>query len=149
MSAIQNAVTKQRVRIFLSYSLTDKGYVSRLRNLLSKRRDSHVFSPEFLSAGEDFASRIKDEIARCDIFVVLLSSDSINSKWVLSELGAAWALNKLIIPVFTQSDVVPKIPLDLSNVQSVGIEYLEDHPEVIDEAFDRHRDKQLASYNPA
>ena len=149
MSASQNAVTKQRVRIFLSYSLTDKEYVSRLCNLLSRRRNSYVFSPEFLSAGEDFASRIKDEIARCDIFVVLLSSNSVNSKWILSELGAAWALDKLIIPVVTEGDIVNRIPLDLKDLRSVELEFLESHPEILDEALDRHRRKQLASYNPA
>jgi len=149
MSKTRKADIKEDVRIFLSYAATDSNYANRLRSLMSQRLDWHVFTTEVLSAGEDWASRIKDEIARCDIFVVLLSSDSVNSKWVLSELGAAWALNKLIFPVVTQPDVLPKIPLDLSDVRAVEMEYLENHPEVLDEAFDRHRGRQLASCSPA
>lgn len=36
-------------------------------------------TPEVLSAGEDCESKLKGELSRCDIFVMLLSSNSISS----------------------------------------------------------------------
>ena len=43
------------------------------------------------------------QACKCDIFLVLLSPDSVNSEWILPEIGAAWALNKLIVPIVTQT----------------------------------------------
>ena len=90
---------KSASRIFLSYVRADRTYALKLRSLLSQRPNLSIFTTETLSAGEDWESKLKDELSQSDIFIVLLSSNSVDSKWVLHELGAAWALNKPIIPV--------------------------------------------------
>jgi hypothetical protein len=71
---------------------------------------------------------------------VVLSSNSVDSKWVLHELGAAWALDKPIISVVTHPEVFSKIPVDLREVQSVEVEYLESHPEVIKQILERYEE---------
>ena len=141
MNTIQKEKGKQALRIFLSYAAADREYARKLRSLLSQRSNLYVFTLEGLSAGEAWESKLKDELSQCDIFIVLLSSNSVNSKWVLSELGAAWALNKLIIPVVTHAEVLSKIPMDLRKIYSVEIKYLEDHPEVIDQILERYKER--------
>lgn len=138
MNIIQKEKDKQVLRIFLSYVAADREYARKLRNLLSRRPNLHIFTPEMLSAGGDWVSILKDEISQCDIFIVLLSPDSVSSPSVLSELGAAWALDKLIIPVVTHPEVFSKIPMDLRKVQSVEIKDLESHPEAIRLFFERY-----------
>ena len=138
MNATQKEKGKQALRVFLSYAAADKGYARKLRSLISKRPNLRVFTTETLSAGEDWESKLRDELSQSDIFVVLLSSNSVDSKWVLHELGAAWALDKPIIPVVTNSEVFSEIPMDLRKVQPVEVEYLESHPEVIKQIFERY-----------
>jgi len=122
---------KPASRIFLSYVGADRAYARKLRSLLSQRPNLRIFTTETLSAGEDWESKLKDELSQSDIFIVLLSSNSIDSKWVLHELGAAWALNKPIIPVAIHPEVFSRIPVALRELQLVEIKDLE-NPEVID-----------------
>ena len=141
MNTIQKEKGKRALHVFLSYAAADREYARKLFNLLSQRSNLHIFNLEGLSAGEAWESKLKDELSQCDIFIVLLSSNSVNSKWVLSELGAAWALNKLIIPVVTNTEVLSKIPMDLRKTYSVESTYLEDHPEVIDQILERYKER--------
>ena len=47
---------------------------------------------------------------------MLLSPNSVDSKWVLHELGAAWAIGKRIISIATDPRISSKIPLSLPEV---------------------------------
>lgn len=64
---------------------------------------------------------------------------SSNRPWVLIELGAAWALDKLIIPVVTHLKVSSKIPVQLTGTPFVEIEHLEKDPEAINQALMRYK----------
>jgi hypothetical protein len=69
---------------------------------------------------------------------VLLSSNSVDSNWVLQELGAAWALDKPIIPVVTNPDVFSKIHLTLSGIQFIETKDLE-KPETMNQIIEYHK----------
>ncbi len=139
--------TKKNSRIFLSYTRADKEYADKLHRILSRRFNFRVFTTEALSAGENWKSKLKTEISSCDIFVVLLSSNSVHSGWVLSELGAAWAINKVIIPVIinSESEVISKIPIDLRELQAVEFKAFEAHPESMDQIFKPQFESGLAA----
>jgi len=137
MRTIQKEKGKQTIRIFLSYVTADREYAHKLYSLLSKRPNLYIFTPEMLSAGEAWESILKKELSQSDIFVVLLSANSVDSEWVLHELGAAWALNKPIIPVVTHPEVFSKIPLTLRQIKLIEIKELE-KPEVIDQILERY-----------
>jgi len=139
MSTIQKERGKQALRIFLSYAAADRTYAHKLRSFLSQRPNLRIFTTETLSAGEDWESKLKDELSQCNIFVVLLSSNSVDSKWVLHELGAAWALNKPIIPIVTHPEIFSKIPLTLRGIKFVEIKDLE-KPEVISQILEHYED---------
>lgn len=133
--------SKRTLRVFLSYAVVDREYARKLRSLLSRYLNLHIFTPDMLSAGEDWLSRLKDEVSQCDIFLVLLSPDSVNSEWILSEIGAAWALNKLIVPIVTQTGLSSEIPKVLQQFESLEMKYLEDHPEAIDQILRIYEEK--------
>jgi hypothetical protein len=143
MSLVQEKKSKKTFRIFLSYTQADKKDAKKLFNILSGQHNLRVFTSEMISAGEDWQSKLRDEISQCDIFIVLLSPKSIESGWVLSELGAAWGLEKLIIPIFTQPEILSKIPVELKNTQSFDIGYLEEHPEALKPIIDHYKESLL------
>jgi len=145
MNTIYQEKNKQITHIFLSYAAADKEYAHKLYNLLSQHSDFYIFTLEMLSAGEDWESKLKDEISKSDIFIVLLSSKSVNSNWVLHELGAAWALNKPIIPVVIHPDVFLQIPLPLRQMSLIDFKDFE-KPEVIDKILEQYEKVETSSY---
>ena len=130
---------RQTLRVFLSYASADREYAHHVRSLLAQRPDVHVFTTEMLSAGEDWQSKLKDELSKCDIFLVLLSPNAVESKWVLHELGAAWAMDKPIIPIVTHPKVFARVPVALSQEQFVEIKDLE-KPGTINRILERYEE---------
>ncbi len=137
---------KAKLRVFLSYAREDKEYAQKLHHLLSKRPNLRIFTTDILSGGEDWQTKLRDEIARCDLFIVMLSSTSVESKWVLHELGAAWAINKPIIPVVAQSDILTRVPVELKGVQPVEMQDI-DKPEIINQILERYEAAASAKVN--
>ena len=117
-------------RIFLSYAHIDSQRANVLRHLLSRRRDTSVFTTNMLSAGEDWQTKLKEEISNCDTFILLVSKDSFDSKWVLHELGAAWAMDKEIIAVVTEDTLPLNMPVEVKDLQVVKFDDLQD-PEAL------------------
>ena len=122
--------TGRALRVFVSYATSDRAYARQLESLLSQRANLRVFTTDALSAGEDWERKLRDEIAQSDIFMVLLSPASVASKWVLHELGAAWAVKKPIIPVLTRPDLSTRIPMEFGDRKPIDLNSL-DTPEAI------------------
>jgi hypothetical protein len=97
------------LNVFLSYSKSDANYGATSQRLLFHRPNVRIFAPEMLSAGEDWQTKLKEELSKCDIFLLILTPNSFDSKWVLQELGAAWALNKPIIVIGKNIQLLSKI----------------------------------------
>lgn len=129
--------TKQDINIFLSYALEDSGYAAEVLARLAEQPNLHVFTSDKISAGVNWRSKIKRELAKSDFFLVLLSPTSVQSKWVQFELGAAWGLNKSIIPVVTSHEVINKIPLDLGELHVIDMDQLK-RPEAISDIIEQY-----------
>ena len=114
MSMTKQKKSKPTLRVFLSYAAADSADTLKVRSLLAQQPNLRIFTRDTLSAGEDWVSKLKNELSSCDIFMVLLSPNSVGSSWVLQELGAAWALEKPIIPVVTHPAVLTRIPMYIS-----------------------------------
>ena len=127
---------KQPFHVFLSYAAADRPYARKLEDLLSRRANVDVFTTATLSAGQDWQPRLRKELSKCDVFLVVLSPNSVHSNWVLHQLGAAWAIGKRIIPIVTHPGISSKIPLALSETELIEIEDLE-KPEIIDQILAR------------
>lgn len=86
-------------RIFLSYSRRDGAYANQLHKLLDRLQVHGFLDQADIAAGARFDEYIRDAIRDSDAVVVLLSENSVQSNWVMAEVGAAWTLDKRIIPV--------------------------------------------------
>ncbi|MBV9956897.1 MAG: toll/interleukin-1 receptor domain-containing protein [Acidobacteria bacterium] len=116
---------KTSPKIFLSYAAQDVEFVHELRWALAAAPDLQIFSTDKLSAGEDWVSRLKSELSSSDIFIMILTPNSVESPWVLQELGAAWGLKKSIFIVYTDVRLVSRLPVSLNQEQLVDIKNIQ------------------------
>lgn len=126
-------VREEVPRFFLSYSFKDRERARELVNLLSNRSDVHFFDSTMISAGEDWPSWLKEELLKSDIFLVLLSPNSLASEFVMQELDAAWASDKPIVAALM--DTATRYKLPVQSAQVLELQELE-KPEVIDQIID-------------
>lgn len=110
------------MHIFVSYSSRDRRFATLLLSRLSSHPDVSIFSTKDLSAAGDVRHRIRAELEASNAFLVLLSQRSVESNWVLFELGAAWAIGKPIVAVLMDPDVRAKIPVDTQQFNIVELE---------------------------
>jgi predicted RNA-binding protein with PIN domain len=62
-----------------------------------------------LKPGDRFSDKIRDALRDCRVVVVIMTTRSKDRQWILFEAGAAWALQREIIPALNQvneSDIV-------------------------------------------
>lgn len=76
----------------------------------------YTSSPAYgLSGGTNPAEQLRQDILAADLFIGLLTAESIESAYVLFELGARWGCNRSIIPLLAGGatpDIIKK-PLDV------------------------------------
>ncbi|MEE6138968.1 sensor domain-containing protein [Mycobacterium sp. 050128] len=84
--------------LFVSYSSQDRSPVDALAATL-RRAHQQVWLDQELGGGDSWWAQILEQIRACDVFVVALSSNWLQSKPSQSELRYAQALNRPILPV--------------------------------------------------
>ncbi|WP_041584972.1 toll/interleukin-1 receptor domain-containing protein [Syntrophus aciditrophicus] len=101
----QRKVAKNSYEVFLSYSEKDSSIANTIRDEL-QQEDARVFmAQKSLEPGDDFAEKIKLALRGSAEVWVIMSPNSLNSEWVATEWGAAWILDKKIIPILHRCDV--------------------------------------------
>jgi nucleoside 2-deoxyribosyltransferase len=137
MSQARNS-KRQPLKVFISHSNVDMVFARHVRNLLVQRVNAQVFTTEDLSAGEKWESKLRNELSSTDVVVALLTPHSVDSSWVLHEIGAAWALEKPIIPVVTRRDVLNKLPVSLEGAHIIELTDVEtrEHADKFVDAFE-------------
>ncbi|MCB9452641.1 MAG: TIR domain-containing protein [Anaerolineaceae bacterium] len=85
-------------KFFISYSHDDIEFKGRIERKLRRAYDD-IWSDDKLSGGEVWWKKILDEIALSDVFIYLLSDDSVKSTFCRAEFAEAIRLQKRIIPV--------------------------------------------------
>ena len=84
--------------IFLSYSHLDAEIATELASRLEDAKIPCFLAERDVSVAQQWEPRIRDEIRKAACVVLLLTPRSIDSKWVAIETGAAWVLEKDIVP---------------------------------------------------
>jgi hypothetical protein len=84
--------------LFVSYSSQDRTTVDALTAAL-RRGQQQVWFDQELGGGDSWWAKILEQIRSCDVFVVALSNNWLQSKPSQSELRYARALNRPILPV--------------------------------------------------
>ncbi|MDL2263586.1 toll/interleukin-1 receptor domain-containing protein [Synergistaceae bacterium OttesenSCG-928-I11] len=86
-------------------------------------------------SNEDYAQmcrRLKEDIGGSDVILALISPDSLCSSWVIFELGAAWAMDKLLFLFFKSGIDFRDVPEPLSHYPSVDVDHPHAHITIMD-----------------
>jgi TIR domain len=88
-----------RYDVFISYSSADSSEANQLFEAVKRAGGRAFLSAKSLKPGGDFAEDIRESLIAARQLWLLVSPTSLKSDWVLSEWGAAWALEKKIVPI--------------------------------------------------
>ena len=97
--------------VFISYSSKDREYASRLAELLKAEGFDVWIDNLSLRSGADWWKSIVTAIWRCDAFIVVLSKNADQSKWVQREVAVADRRNKTIFPLLRDGDLETPVPV--------------------------------------
>ena len=108
---------------FLSYSSEDKIVATKIANYLRSNGIDVWFDSWEIKAGDSLVSKIfKEGLSKCSFFIVLISNNSINSKWVKEELNKAFIKRiegtTKIIPLRIENC---KVPTEISDLRWIDI----------------------------
>ncbi|MGJ3237302.1 MAG: SUMF1/EgtB/PvdO family nonheme iron enzyme [Anaerolineae bacterium] len=104
------------MKIFISYARINKPVCIQLVHTLNVHE---VWYDQRLYAGQHWWKEILRRLEWCDIFIYLLSKDSINSKYCRKELEIARQLGREIIPILIDPSI--NLPADLQEYQYVDM----------------------------
>ena len=109
------------ISMFISHSVKDNDFgrklVQDLRRALESNEAVWFDSEGGLYGGESWWGRIVTVLDKCDVFIIVLSPNSVNSKWVMKELDIAIVEGKRVVPIlFRQCD----IRADLRAIQNIS-----------------------------
>lgn len=102
-------------RIYISYSRKDFD-AARIISEQLRRENFDIFFDAEIEAGVDWSRQIEQEIVNADVFLILISQNSVESKWIQRELGYAVDLAKPIIPILLERT---QLPLRLAMIQYI------------------------------
>lgn len=91
---------RSKYDVFLSYSAEDGGPAATLQSQLADSGINVFMAAKNLKGGDDFAEQIREALIGAAEVWVLVSPSSLRSEWVITEWGAAWALQKKLVPIF-------------------------------------------------
>lgn len=99
-------------KIFISHSYQDKKFVNLLTNRLRDDGIQVWTDEKELAVGDNIEEKITDAIKKTDYFIVVLSKNSTNSKWVNFELSATRLKEisqeqNIILPVLIEDCEIP------------------------------------------
>jgi hypothetical protein len=100
-SSIQGAVTMGH--IFISYSHKDGKYARKLAKAL-KQKGFDVWIDERIDYGTVWPKEIEKYLDECEAFIVVVSENSLESKWVQNEVTRAERKRKPIFPLLLRGE---------------------------------------------
>ena len=114
--------------IFISHiheeEVVAKALLCLLRKLLGSNRKAFLSSDRWqIHAGEIWLDRIKEELTSAKVVILLLSPESVKRAWVNFEAGAAWGMDKIIIPVCFNGLSKGNMPHPYSSRQGLDLEH--------------------------
>jgi hypothetical protein len=103
---------QNRSHIFLSYSSLDHEEAGQIEKAIRAAGGTVFLDKKCLEPGENFAERVRAALYSCRELWLLVSPASLASEWVSTEWGAAWVLQKTIIPILHRckpQDLPPRL----------------------------------------
>jgi hypothetical protein len=105
-------------RLYISYSRADKAFVTRLATYLYRAYDE-VWFDEHRYGGDIWWDDLLWNLKACDIFIYMLSPQSVAATYCRAEYAEALRLRKQILPVVIRDDA--PIPADMETLPVVNM----------------------------
>jgi hypothetical protein len=96
---------KSKYDVFLSYSSADTEKANDIRKALEESDLNCFMADKEIKGGDEWSDKIRKALRVSHEVCLLFSPNSVKSEWVLTEWGAAWVLEKRIVPVLLRVDV--------------------------------------------
>lgn len=134
-----------KIKVFISHSSKDEYFAKPLVQLLKinlpglraeEIRCTSVDGTK-VKPGAYFNEILASEISDADVFIAILSEDSVNSFYVAVEIGARWGSGKNIIPIMIKDLSLERIKAPLSNMRAINAKSSEDLSDLIDDIADK------------
>lgn len=87
------------MKVFISHSSTDKWIARQIASELEAREIDAFLDEKDIQTGDSIEDAVGEHLAQCDELLMLLSPASLDSPWVLIEIGGAKALGKRLVPI--------------------------------------------------
>lgn len=88
--------------VFISYSSKDQKKVDQIASELDNRKINFCIAPRAVTKGRSYAEIIPEKIDECDFFLILMSTNALESDHVRSEIDIAFEKKKIIVPYMLQ-----------------------------------------------
>jgi hypothetical protein len=108
----RGAKEAKRLKIFISHSSSDSHLVRKIAAALRKNNFRPWIADAELLPGDEIAQRISEAIATADVFLVVVSENSLGSQWVQFETEAAVLREvekRLVVVPVVIGDAVPPL----------------------------------------
>lgn len=99
--------------VFVSYNSRDGELAESISAALKKRQHRVVSDRNLLGASDDWRIKLARALEACDAVVSLITENSVVAPYPMSEIGAARALRKKLIPVLIGTVQVPNVIQDI------------------------------------
>ncbi|HEX8649602.1 MAG TPA: toll/interleukin-1 receptor domain-containing protein [Pyrinomonadaceae bacterium] len=86
-------------KVFISSARRDIDLARDLAQRLEKAGVNVLLPAVSSEAGDDFAAKINSDLRKADEVIVILTPNSLDSKWLLFEMGVATSLDKQLTPL--------------------------------------------------
>ena len=132
------------MKTFISHSSKDKWAAKRISSELNFLGITTFLDEKDIKTGESIDVKVQEHLSDCNDLLILISPASLNSHWVLIELGGAIALKKNIIPIFLYVGA-NEIPHPINKILGRDINEIERYYE---EVKQKSRGKTISRVEP-
>lgn len=110
-------------KVFVSYNQKDRDFVFLIADALRAQGHEITVDVDSLSPGQNWRQTLSEGLKTSEVFIVFLSNHSLESQFVLSEIGAARAYSDesdriVLIPVLIDPIPIPAVIQDLLVISS-------------------------------
>ena len=112
--------------IFISYSSLDGEFAERIANVLKSVTAYNIWYAKWaIAPGESIVAKIEENLSKTDLLLILLSPNSVTSRWVQRELNAT-LMRQLsgqkvsVVPILIKECEIPTTLKDIKRIDMAG-----------------------------
>jgi hypothetical protein len=138
--AARHARQAKRLQVFISYATADARLVAKIEKFIKDRGYTPWTGNAELLPGDEIAQRISEGISTADVFVVVVSENSLRSKWVQFETESAIlreAEKRIVVVPVVIGDAPPPAYLLSRFYLRVEPDFSAEHLEPLGRSLDR------------